>query len=264
MAEKRSGPAAHFLFALKFLPSRLPVMPLIEQWHPTSSLPLHNPHHEPCKIQQHSRTMALPLDQIRATAARVAASHGLDLVDLEFAGSGKHRSLRIFVEKDAAGRARMKEQAEAAAANPDTDEAADPDTLPAPLPKGVPLEVLSGVTHEDCTVFASDFGTVLDVEDLVPGAEYTLEVSSPGLERKLRGADDYRRFTGLLVKLQTFTPVDGNRHFTGRLTAFQNNTLALDLTAVKQKGKNKKGVIPAQTATIDLSNVEKANLVAEI
>ena len=70
------------------------------------------------------------------------------------------------------------------------------------------MELLSGVTHEDCATFAQDFGTVLDVEDLIPGAEYTLEVSSPGLERKLNKAEDYLRFQGSLVKLQTFTPVD--------------------------------------------------------
>lgn len=197
--------------------------------------------------------MALPLDQIRASADRVAVSHGLDLVDIEFAGSGKHRSLRIFLEKDAAGRAKLKELAESAAADPESA---------SELPRGVPLEVLSGVTHEDCASFATDFGTLLDVEDLVPGTEYTLEVSSPGLERKLRGADDFRRFTGQLLKLQTFTPVENNRHFTGRLTAFDGSALTLDLTAVKQKGKNKKPL--AHTVVVDLSNVEKANLVAEI
>jgi ribosome maturation factor RimP len=193
--------------------------------------------------------MALPLETIRATADRVAASHGLEVVDLEFGGGGgKHRALRIFVEKNAEGRAALAQQA---AENPEG------------LPKGVPAELLSGVTHEDCEHFARDFGTVLDVEDLVPGSEYTLEVSSPGLERKLRGAADYSRFQGSLVKLQTFTPVENNRHFTGRLTAFDGRQLTVDLSAVKQKGKAKK-TLTSQTATIDLANIEKANLVAEI
>jgi ribosome maturation factor RimP len=192
--------------------------------------------------------MALALDTIRSTADRVAASHGLEVVDVEFAGGGKHRALRVFVEKNAQGRAAL---AQHAAENPDT------------LPKGVPVELLSGVTHEDCEHFARDFGTVLDVEDLVPGSDYTLEVSSPGLERKLRGAADYTRFQGSLVKLQTFTPVENNRHFTGRLTTFDGQRLTLDLSAVKQKGKAKK-TLTSQTVTIDLANVEKANLVAEI
>lgn len=193
--------------------------------------------------------MAQVLDTIRSTADRVAASHGLEVVDIEFSGGGKHRALRVFVEKNAAERARM---IEAAATDPEAE-----------LPKGVPVEVLSGVTHEDCVAFAQDFGTVLDVEDIVPGAEYTLEVSSPGLERKLLKPEDYTRFNGLLVKLQTFSPVMNNRHFTGRLTAFDGTNLTLDLSAVKQKGKAKKS-LTAQTVEIGLANVEKANLVAEI
>lgn len=196
--------------------------------------------------------MALPIETIRAAADRVASSLGLEVVDVEFQGAGKHRALRVYVEKDAAGRARL-----AAAAQ--TEEGA------ALLPKGVPVEVLSGTTHEDCEAFARDFGTLLDVEDLVPGAEYTLEVSSPGLERKLFQAEDYRRFLGSLVKLQTFTPVDNNRHFTGRLASFQDGQLTLDLSAVKQKGKAKKAAgVAATTVELSLSNVERANLVAEI
>ena len=193
--------------------------------------------------------MALSLETIRATADRVAASHGLDVVELEFAGGGKHRALRVFLEKDEAGRKKL---AEEAATNPDA------------LPKGVAIEALSGVTHEDCASFARDFGTVLDVEDLIPGAEYTLEVSSPGIERKLRGPADYQRFTGSLVKLQTFTPVDNNRHFQGRLLGFDENRLTVDLSAVKQKGKAKRASGTAQTVTLDAGNIEKANLIAEI
>ena len=193
--------------------------------------------------------MALQLETIRATADRVAASHHLDVVDLEFTGGAKHRLLRVFLEKDAAARAKLAEQAA-------SDEAEG-------LPKGVPIETLSGTTHEDCASFARDFGTVLDIEDLIPGAEYTLEVSSPGLERKLLKPADYDRFKGSLVKVQTFTPVDNNRHFTGRLTAFEGNNLILDLSAAKQKAKAKK-TLTAQTVEIAFSNIEKANIVAEI
>lgn len=196
--------------------------------------------------------MALQIETIRAAADRVASSLGLEVVDVEFQGAGKHRALRVYVEKDAAGRARLAEQAA-------TDEGA------ALLPKGVPVEMLSGTTHEDCEVFARDFGTMLDVEDLVPGAEYTLEVSSPGLERKLTKASDYERFRGSLVKLQTFSPVENNRHFTGRLVTFEDGVLTLDLAAVKQKGKAKKQTgAMAPSVTIPLHNVERAHLVAEI
>src|SRR5215469_4281740 len=188
--------------------------------------------------------MALNLDTIRATAERVAASHNLDVVEVEFQGAGKFRALRVFVEKNAAERARL---AEAGAEN---------------LPKGVPVETLSGVTHEDCATFAQDFGTVLDVEDLIPGSEYTLEVSSPGLDRKLAKPEDFTRFQGSLVKLKTFTPVNNNRQWQGRLTRFADGLLTIDLTATKQKGKAKKN-ITEKVIEIPLANVEKANLVAE-
>jgi ribosome maturation factor RimP len=193
--------------------------------------------------------MAVQLDAIRSTAERVAASHDLEVVDLEFQGGVKFRTLRVYIEKNAVERAKLTELAAAGTVED--------------LPKGVPAEMLSGVTHEDCAKFATDFGTVLDVEDLIPGAEYTLEVSSPGLERKLSKAEDYVRFQGSLAKLQTFTAVNANRHWQGRLTKFSNGVITLDLSAVKQKGKAKKS-ITEQTVEIALLNVEKAHLVAEI
>jgi ribosome maturation factor RimP len=193
--------------------------------------------------------MALQIEEIRGMAQRVAASHHLELVDIEFQGGVKFRTLRVFLEKDAAERAKLAEQALAGE--------------PLDLPQGVPVERLSGVTHEDCANFARDFGTMLDVEDLVPGAEYTLEVSSPGLERKLSRPEDFVRFQGSLIKLQTFTPINNNRQWQGRLTLFADNTLTLDLAAIKQKGKARK-VVTEQIVTIPLANVEKANLIAEI
>ena len=191
--------------------------------------------------------MAIVLEDVRALAERIAASHGLEIVDVEFSGGAKFRALRVFVEKDAAERAKLK----AAAAAGEVED----------LPRGVPAEMLSGVTHEDCVAFAQDFGTVIDVEDLIPGAEYTLEVSSPGLERKLMKAEDYARFVGSLVKVQTFTPVQANRHWTGRLVRFVDGGLTLDASAGKSTGKKK---IATQVVEIELANVEKANLVPEI
>ena len=196
--------------------------------------------------------MAVELDAIRALAERVAASHRLDVVDVEFTGGAKFRALRVYLEKNAEERAKLKAAAEAGA-----EEAVE-------LPRGVPVEMLSGVTHEDCTAFAQDFGTVLDVEDLIPGAEYTLEVSSPGLERKLFRESDYQRFTGSLVKLQTFTPVEANRHWQGRLVKVENGMLTVAASAGKQKGKAKKASAEGQAVEIALSNVEKGSLVAEI
>ena len=151
--------------------------------------------------------MAVSLDEIRKAAQRVAASHGLDVVDIELAGSKKDRTLRVTLEKNAEGRARLKAEAEAGA-----------EGLPEKLLEGsLAVEQLSGLTHEDCARFSRDFGVLLDVEDLVPGEEYTLEASSPGLDRKLIRPEDFERFAGCLVKVQTFEPIRNNRHWQGRL-----------------------------------------------
>ena len=197
--------------------------------------------------------MALQLDTIRAAADRVAASHHLEVVELDFSGGAKHRTLRVFIEKDKPTRAALIELARAAESGAPLDP-----TEPLPnLPSGVPAEQLSGVTHEDCSAFTHDFGTLLDIEDLIPGAEYTLEVSSPGLERKLSKPADYTRFLGSLAKLQTFTAIDANRHFQGRLTAFDGTTLTLDPAAIKQKGKGKKSPAP-EPVTIPLRQHRKS------
>jgi ribosome maturation factor RimP len=196
------------------------------------------------------QTMALQLDQIRELAQRVAASHHLELVEIEFSGGAKHRTLRVFIEKDAEARAQLI----ASAAQEEND-----------LPKGVPVEKLSGVTHEDCVAFTHDFGTVLDIEDLVPGSEYTLEVSSPGLERKLSRPEDFARFLGSLLKVQTFSAIGSLRKFEGRLTAFEQNQLTLDLAAIKLKGKAKKNAATGPTTLqIAFANIEKANLIPEL
>ncbi len=201
--------------------------------------------------------MAVKLDQIRSTAERVGTSFGLDIVDVEVQGNGKFRTLRVFLEKDAAGRAELARQAEETAETAGTS-----DTKAEQLPKGVPAEMLSGVTHEDCAKFARDFGTVLDVEDLMEGGEYTLEVSSPGLDRKLLHAADYVRFTGSLVKLQTFTAVNGNRQWRGRVLGVKDEILRLDLAAVKQKGKAKRATEEV-LIEIPLKDIERASLVPE-
>ena len=67
-------------------------------------------------------------------------------------------------------------------------------------------DVLAGVTHGDCVNFSREFGTILDVEDAIP-TSYTLEVSSPGLDRKLTKAAEFERFVGSRVKLTTRNPV---------------------------------------------------------
>ena len=120
-----------------------------------------------------------------------------------------------------------------------------------------------GVTHEDCANFSREFGTILDVEDVMPGS-YTLEVSSPGLDRKLVKAADFERFTGSRVKLMTREPVNNNRYFEGRLESFENGRLTLDLGVASHKSRKKMGDAAGKKIEIELANVEKANLVPEI
>jgi ribosome maturation factor RimP len=196
--------------------------------------------------------MAVRLDAIRSAAERVAASHGLDVVELELDGPAKARTLRVFLEKNAAGRARLKAEMTSQA-----------EGLPERLLEGsLSVEQLSGVTHEDCAAFSRDFGVLLDVEDLVPGEGYTLEASSPGLDRKLSRREDFERFRGCLVKVQTFEPIRNNRHWQGRLTAADGETITIDLAAVRQNSKSRKtGVNQVEIA---LGNIEKAQLVPEI
>src|SRR6201993_5178189 len=92
----------------------------------------------------------------------------------------------------------------------------------------ITIDKPEGVTHEDCANVSREVSTILDVEDAVPGAAYTLEVSSPGLDRKLERAEDFRRFTGSRIKLMTRQPVNGNRHFEGRLENFVDGRLILE------------------------------------
>jgi len=163
--------------------------------------------------------MELAQDRLREIAERVAASSGLEVVEVELRGAGKARMLRVFLDKP------------------------------------------EGVTHEDCANFSREFGTIVDVEEAVPGGSYTLEVSSPGLDRKLFRPKDYERFTGSKVKLMTRHPIHGNRHFEGRLESFHDGRLTLDLSEVRQK-KRPAGDVP-EKIEIELANVEKANLVPE-
>ncbi|HEY1256065.1 MAG TPA: ribosome maturation factor RimP [Terracidiphilus sp.] len=202
--------------------------------------------------------MALKLEEIRKAAVRVAASHGLDLVEIEFVGPAKERILRVYLEKNAEGRAKLKAALEAGIEVGELPERLIEETREGKLH----VEQFSGITHEDCAAFSREFSVLLDVEDLVPGAEYTLEASSPGLDRKLTRPEDFERFAGSLVKVQTFEPIRNNRHWQGRLISEVGGTITLDLNAVKQNSKSRKAGV--STVEIALENVEKAQLVPEI
>lgn len=167
--------------------------------------------------------MALDLEQVRNIAERVTASSGLELVEVEFLGSGKARMLRIFIDK------------------------------------------AGGVTHQDCENVSREVSTILDMEDVVPGDSYLLEVSSPGLDRKLTKPADYERFKGSLIKVTTYEPVEGNRSFRGRLEGIADGKFTIEVEAAgKKKSKKKQEQVTGSKVTIELKNVAKANLVPEI
>ena len=144
------------------------------------------------------------VSKIEKIAERVAASDGLEVVEVELKGSGGNRLLRISIDKPA------------------------------------------GVTHGDCELVSQQVGTILDVEDVVPG-HYTLEVTSPGVERKLLKPGDYIRFQGKKAKIVLRQPVENQRHWEGTLAGLEDGTVALDTGT--------RGV-----RRFPLSQIERANL----
>jgi ribosome maturation factor RimP len=104
-----------------------------------------------------------------------------------------------------------------------------------------------GVTHADCEHISQDVGTILDVEDLIPGGRYTLEVSSPGVERKLSQPREFERFVGHKVKVVLRQPVDNQKHWVGALQSFAEGIITLEPS-------------PGKSVRFPLELVEKANL----
>ena len=125
-------------------------------------------------------------------AARVAGTYGLDIFDVQFRREASGMVLRVQIDR--------------------------------PGPAAVAEE---SVSVDDCARVSRDLSAILDVEDLVPTA-YTLEVSSPGLDRPLRGADDYQRFAGRRAKLVMREMVDGQTYFKGRLGGIENRDVVID------------------------------------
>jgi ribosome maturation factor RimP len=104
-----------------------------------------------------------------------------------------------------------------------------------------------GVTHADCEFISQQVGTILDVEDVIPGESYTLEVSSPGLERKLATPRDFERFVGKKAKITLREPVENQRHWEGKLAGISEGIIALE----PSEGK---------VVHFPLAQVQKANL----
>jgi ribosome maturation factor RimP len=92
----------------------------------------------------------------------------------------------------------------------------------------VSIDKPEGVTHADCESVSQQVGTILDVEEVVPGGRYTLEVSSPGVERKLVKPQDYQRFQGKKAKITLRDAVEGRRNWEGLLAGFEGGSVALE------------------------------------
>ena len=105
----------------------------------------------------------------------------------------------------------------------------------------------AGVSHADCEVISQQVGTILDVEDVMPGGSYTLEVSSPGVERKLQTPADFQRFIGRKAKITLREPVEDRRTWEGILAGFAGDVITLEPS-------------PGRTIQFTVQQVHKANL----
>ncbi len=137
---------------------------------------------------------ATRLERLRAIAERVARSRGLEVFDVQYRRESPGWVLRVILDK-------------------------------VPEPGGTP-EGDAAVTVEDCQRVSEELSAILDVEDPIEHA-YTLEISSPGLDRPLRGAADYGRFSGRLAKIVLTEPVDGRMHYRGRLQGVEGSDVLL-------------------------------------
>ena len=122
-------------------------------------------------------------------------------------------------------------------------------------PEGKPIlrifiDKPEGVTHEDCAEVSLHVGTILDVEDFIHAA-YTLEVSSPGLERGLYKRQDYERFTGSLAKMKSRVPINGQRNFRGRIVGVEGENVIFE---DKTSGR----------VAVPLESIVKANLEIDV
>jgi ribosome maturation factor RimP len=132
------------------------------------------------------------VEQVRSMASRVAASYGLEIFDVQFRREAGGMILRVQIDRP-----------------------------------GPAATAEDSVSVEDCANVSRDLSAILDVEDVVPTA-YTLEISSPGLDRPLRRPDDYRRFAGRRAKLVMRQAVDGQSFFRGTLGGVDAGDVLVD------------------------------------
>jgi ribosome maturation factor RimP len=141
------------------------------------------------------------VDRVREVAARIASTRGLEIFDVQFRREGQGMVLRVLIDRP--GRGATAEES---------------------------------VSVDDCAHVSRDLSAILDVDDVVPTA-YTLEVSSPGLDRPLRGADDYRRFAGRRAKIVMREAVDGQKYFKGVLGGVEQDDTATVVIVDAEDGR---------------------------
>lgn len=166
------------------------------------------------------------LERVREAAERVARSEGLEVVDVEWK-VGKQRFLRVYIDR--------------VVSNLSSDAMAERESSP-----------LCGISHADCEKVSQQLSVILDIEELIPGPGYILEVSSPGMDRAIRKPAEFQRFTGRLAKIWTDEPFENMKFFEGRLAGVADGKVHLQL----------KGKVP-RTIQLPLTSIRKANLVVE-
>jgi ribosome maturation factor RimP len=107
-----------------------------------------------------------------------------------------------------------------------------------------------GVSHKDCEAVSNQLSVLLDVEDLIPGQQhYILEVSSPGLDRKLTKPAEFERFAGRLARISTIEPVENQKFFEGRLAGVAGGKVQIE--------------VQGRVIAVPMEGIRKANLVVE-
>jgi ribosome maturation factor RimP len=177
--------------------------------------------------------------KVTQIAERVGASAGIEIVDVQMLGGGGARLLRIYIDRPAGSIGRPSGTEPSGSSIEQPAEAVGQTPAAAERP--------GGVTLADCEFISQNVGTILDVEDVIPGQRYTLEVSSPGVERKLTKPRDFERFVGQKVKVALRQPVENQRTWVGALASFAEGMITLEPS-------------PGRSIRFPLDQVEKANL----
>jgi ribosome maturation factor RimP len=196
------------------------------------------------------------LEKIREAAERVARSEGLEIADVEWK-VGKQRFLRVYIDRVPPGLsdAPLRQDSEQALRHSGQ---ASPALTETPANEAALDEVAETgggdvpISHADCERVSKQLSVILDVEELIPGPGYILEVSSPGLDRALTKPGDFQRFKGRLAKISTAEPIGDAKFFEGRLAGFADGKVRMEL-----KGRE------ARVVEVPLEAIRKANLVVE-